>query len=94
MQIFAFQMRYEERMQTLESANLQLQRTIDELTLSSHPHTNHTAMQRELDSVRDRYRKQVGELEQTISSLRQELLSHRTHRELGGQAFNQLKLSV
>lgn len=78
-------MRYEERMQTLESANLQLQRTVDELTFSSHPHTNHTAMQRELDSVRDRYRKQVSELEQTINTLRQEL--HRSHRDFGGQTL-------
>lgn len=70
-------MRYEDRVQSLESANLQLQRTVDELTFSSHPHTNHTAMQRELDSVRDRYKKQVAELEGTIETLQKEVVAFR-----------------
>jgi Skp family chaperone for outer membrane proteins len=76
-----FQMRYEERVQALEVANLQLQRTVDELTFSSHPHTNHTAIQRELDSVRERHKKQVAEMEQTISALRQEMQLLRAHKD-------------
>ena len=61
---------------------MKLQRDVDELISSSRPHSSQLSIQRELDSVRERHHKQVLELEQTIDSLRQQMLRLRA-RELG-----------
>jgi len=60
---------------------VKLQRDVDELTSSSRPHSSQLSMQRELDSVKQRHRKHVADLEQTIDGLRQQLLRLRA-REL------------
>ena len=61
---------------------MSLRRDVDELTSSSRPHSSQLSIQRELDSVKERHRKQVADLEQTIDGLRQQLL--RLHaKELG-----------
>jgi len=77
-------LRYEERIQELETRNVRLQRDVDvdELTSSSRPHSNQLAVQRELDSIKERHQKQVVDLEQTINGLRQQLLRLRA-KELG-----------
>lgn len=75
------QLRYEERIQELETRNLQLQHDVSELTSSSRPHSSQLSIQRELDSVKARHHKQVLDMEQTIDSLRQQLLRLRA-REL------------
>jgi len=75
-------LRYEERIQELETQNVRLQRDVDELTSSSRPHSNQLAVQRELDSIKERHQKQVLDLEQTINGLRQQLLRLRA-KELG-----------
>ena len=77
-----FQLRYEERIQNVETRNLKLQRDVNELTSSSRPHSSNLSVHRELDSVKERHRKHVLDLEQTIDGLRQQLLRHRA-KELG-----------
>jgi len=78
----ALQLRYEERIQDVETHNVRLQRDVSELTSSSHPHSSQLSIQRELDSVKERHRKQMFDLEQTIDGLRQQLLRLRA-KELG-----------
>jgi len=82
-----FQLRYEERIQDRETRNLKLQRDVDELTCSSRPHSSQLAVHRELDSVKERHRKHVLDLEQTIDGLRQQLLRLRT-KEHGMYAYH------
>jgi len=76
------QLCYEERIQELETRNTRLQRDIDELTHSGHPRRDRLLVDRELDSIRERHRRQVADLEQTIDGLRQQLLRLRAS-ELG-----------
>lgn len=46
-----------------------------------HPHTSTLAVQRELDSVRERYKKQVTELQAEITKLNNELNKTKTSQE-------------
>ena len=79
---FSFQIQYEERIRDLE-AQLHLYRRPDDNSLKEydHPHTSTLAVQRELDSVRDKYKKQVTELQAEITKLNNELNKTKTSQE-------------
>ena len=63
------QFQYEERIQSLED---QLQ-SVQGLKEGGHPHTHASALQRELDSVRDRHKKRQTELEAELAGVKLEL---------------------
>ncbi|KAK6170319.1 hypothetical protein SNE40_018734 [Patella caerulea] len=65
----AVKMQFEERIYDLES---QLSRFIENPG-DPHPHTHVGALQKELDSTRDRYKKQIAELQSQILQLQTEL---------------------
>jgi len=62
------QLCYEERIQDLETRNLSLQRRVDELSCGGRVKSS------EIDSIKEQHQRQVVELEETINSLRQQLL--------------------
>ena len=68
----AMKLSYEERIQDLEARNSQLHGEVAES--NSRPHSTQLSVQRELDSVKERHRHQVSDLQQTIAGLRQQLL--------------------
>ena len=70
------QLQYEERIKELEC---QLAKGPEE---SERPHTHSAALQRELDSVRERHRRKVDELEREIATLQREGMVLK-HRETG-----------
>lgn len=51
-----------------------------------HPHTHTVALQQELDATRDRYKKQVADLEEQVSQLNSQL--QQAHRIQEGKAYN------
>jgi len=63
----------------LEARNTKLRGEVDELSSSSHRHSSHLSIQRELDTARERHRKQVDDLQQTVNELRQQLLRRRAN---------------
>ena len=74
------QLCYEERIKDLETRNMKLHQDVDELTCRSRQQSNHVSVDREeLDYVKERHRQQVMDLEQTVDSLRQQLLRLRAN---------------
>lgn len=73
------QLQYEERIIEFESQLARCQHPEE----GERPHTHSSALQRELDSVRERHKRKVGELEQEIGNLRKEVMVVK-HRETGG----------
>ncbi|VDI37735.1 protein QN1, partial [Mytilus galloprovincialis] len=85
-------LQYEDRIKDLE-AQLHLYKRPDDNSLKEydHPHTSTLAVQRELDSVRERYKKQVAELQAEINNLNNELNKTKTSQEVSLK--NELKMS-
>ena len=74
--MLSFQLQYEERIQSLEQ-----QLSHDQLS-HDHPHTHAVALQRELESTKERYKKRTAELEAELDKVKCELVSAR-NRESG-----------
>ncbi|XP_071136252.1 centrosomal protein of 162 kDa-like [Mytilus edulis] len=85
-------LQYEDRIKDLE-AQLHLYKRPDDNSLKEydHPHTSTLAVQRELDSVRERYKKQVAELQTELNNLNNELNKTKTSQEVSLK--NELKMS-
>ena len=79
MLVFFPQLQYEDRIRELESQLAKCQHPEE----GERPHTHSSALQRELDSVRERHKRKVGELEQELERLRKEVMVLK-HRETGG----------
>ncbi|XP_076078751.1 centrosomal protein of 162 kDa-like [Mytilus galloprovincialis] len=85
-------LQYEDRIKDLE-AQLHLYKRPDDNSLKEydHPHTSTLAVQRELDNVRERYKKQVAELQAEINNINNELNKTKTSQEVSLK--NELKMS-
>ncbi len=67
-------MQFEERQEELETRLLKYERPGDQkLKEGEHPHSHLTAIQKELDSVRERYKKRLAEAELEADRLRKEI---------------------
>lgn len=67
--ILLFQLQYEERIKDLELQLAIYQGQTDHV----HPHTHAVALERELESVRERYKQQVKDLQAEVDRLISEL---------------------
>lgn len=76
-------LKFEERIHDLETQLAAYQRPDDQnLKSYEHPHTHTVALQQELDATRDRYKKQVADLEEQVSQLNSQL--QQAHRNQEG----------
>lgn len=77
-------LKFEERIHDLETQLAAYQRPDDQnLKSYEHPHTHTVALQQELDATRDRYKKQVADLEEQVSQLNSQLQqAHRIRKDL------------
>jgi predicted nucleic acid-binding Zn-ribbon protein len=67
-------LKYEERISDLETQLAAYHRPDDQnLKSYEHPHTHAVALQQELDAARERYKKQVADLEGQITQLNAQL---------------------
>ncbi|XP_071506797.1 centrosomal protein of 162 kDa-like [Diadema antillarum] len=78
----AMKVRYEDRISTLES---QLEETVARRQLSSHPHTSLTALEKELEGVKERSRRQLQEAERENGELRRKLAKAVSTAMTGGE---------
>ena len=67
--ILLFQLQYEERIKDLELQLAIYQGQTDHV----HPHTHAVALERELESVRERYKQQIKDLQAEVDRLTSEL---------------------
>ncbi|CAG2239363.1 unnamed protein product [Mytilus edulis] len=86
-------LQYKDRIKDLE-AQLHLYKRPDDNSLQEydHPHTCTLALQRELDSVRERYQKQVTELQAEINNLNIEL--NKTQTSQAEEEENYIRLAL
>ncbi|XP_072178977.1 centrosomal protein of 162 kDa-like isoform X2 [Diadema setosum] len=78
----AMKVRYEDRISTLES---QLVESEARRQLSSHPHTSLTALEKELEGVKERSRRQLQEAERENGELRRKLAKAVSTAMTGGE---------
>ena len=72
-------MQYEERIESLEKQLSHDQRPDDrKLKEGEQPHTHVSALQRQLDSVKDRHKKKLAEMEMEMEKVKRELVTSRS----------------
>ncbi|CAL1547671.1 unnamed protein product [Lymnaea stagnalis] len=74
-------LQFEERVADLEQQLSLYRQSGEVITFKDHPHSHAVALERELDNVRDRCRKQVGEMQSEVDRLTAELNKVRKNQE-------------